>query len=70
VSLLAVVRTPWCRDIPAAPALFCLAGLAGALVARGTAYEGRFSVHLVPAAVAAGVCFAAIAAQRLRRASD
>ena len=34
----------------------CLAGMSGAFVARGSAYPGRFSVHLIPAAVALTMC--------------
>jgi hypothetical protein len=68
VSLLALVRVPWCRDVPAAPALLCVTGLAGALVARGTAYIGRFSIHLMPVAVAVAVCFAATSFRRVRSA--
>jgi hypothetical protein len=67
VSFLAVLRVPWCREMPAGPALFCAAGLAGALVARGTAYVGRFSIHLLPVAVAVAVCFAANVCRRDRR---
>jgi hypothetical protein len=59
ISVLALLRVPWFRDVPAGPALFCAAGLAGALVARGTAYVGRFSVHLMPVAVALSACFCA-----------
>src|SRR4029453_1679967 len=57
VAGLALLRIPWFRDVPGGPALFCAAGLAGGLVARGTAYLGRFSIHLMPVAVALAVCF-------------
>jgi hypothetical protein len=40
---------------------FTLAAFSGALVARGTAYSGRFSVHVIGAAVAATVCAASMA---------
>src|SRR5262249_13953032 len=56
VAVLGLLRVPVCRDVPAGPALFCAAGIAGALVARGTAYIGRFSVHLMPVAVALAAC--------------
>src|SRR5262249_21779778 len=59
VAALAVLRAPVFRDVPAGVVLFGLAALAGALVARGTAYIGRFSIHLMPVAVAIAVCFAA-----------
>jgi hypothetical protein len=51
--------------VPAGPALFCVSGLAGALVARGTAYVGRFSIHLMPVAVALAACCAANVVDRL-----
>jgi hypothetical protein len=66
VSALGLARVPWCRDVPAGPALFCIAALAGALVAHGTAYIGRFSIHLMPVAIAVAVCFAADAFRRVR----
>jgi len=44
------------RRLPMSLTLFALSGLAGALVARGSAYPGRFSVHLIPPAVALSVC--------------
>jgi len=65
VAVLALLRVPWCRDVPAGPALFCVSGLAGALVARGTAYVGRFSIHLMPVAVALAACCAANVVDRL-----
>lgn len=64
IAVLALLRVPWCRDVPAGPALFCAAGLAGALVARGTAYVGRFSIHLMPVAVALAACLAAKVLER------
>ena len=64
IAVLALLRVPWVRDVPAGPALFCAAGLAGALVARGTAYVGRFSIHLMPIAVALSACFCARLVER------
>ena len=64
IALLALLRVPWFRDVPAGLALFCAAGLVGALVARGTAYVGRFSIHLMPVAVALAACFGARLVQR------
>lgn len=46
--------------LPLNVSLLCLAGLAGALVARGSAYPGRFSMHLIPVTVALTVCTAAL----------
>ncbi len=59
VSLLALLRVPGARDLPLAPTAWCLAALAGALVARGTSYVGRFSIHLIPISVAVAMCAAA-----------
>ena len=44
------------RELPLNASLLCLAGLAGAFVARGSAYPGRFSIHLIPVTVALTVC--------------
>jgi len=54
-SLLAVAGAlylPWFRAQSFALVAFCLAGLSGSAVARGTAYPGRFSLHLVPITIA------------------
>jgi hypothetical protein len=51
-ALLATLGVPRVRRLPAAPVLFLYSGLAGALLARGSAYAGRFSVHLIPIACA------------------
>lgn len=42
--------------LPLAPVAFTLAAFSSALVARGTAYSGRFSVHVVGATVAVVMC--------------
>src|SRR5258706_8241112 len=47
VAPLAVAGVPRLRDVPALPALFFLAGISAALVARGWTYQGRFSVHVI-----------------------
>jgi len=47
--------------------LFALAGVAGAFVARGTAYPGRFSVHLIPVTVALTVCALSLVFGRLEK---
>lgn len=65
-GLLGMVGVPPFRRLPLNVTVLCLAGLAGALVARGTAYPGRFSVQLIPAAVALLVCAAALVAGSLR----
>jgi hypothetical protein len=56
VSLLAVFQVRPFRKLPLNLVGFCLAGLSGALIARGTAYPGRFSVHLIPVTVALTMC--------------
>jgi hypothetical protein len=55
---------PVVRGLPLAPAMFCVSALAGGLVARGTAYPGRFSMQLIPVAVALAVAAIALAAGR------
>ena len=40
--------------------LLCLSGLVGSLVSRGTAYPGRFTVHLIPVAVTLAMCALAL----------
>jgi hypothetical protein len=56
VTVLALARVPRVRDIPLAPALFFWTAIAGAFVARGSAYAGRFSVHAIPITSALFVC--------------
>jgi hypothetical protein len=67
VALLAFAGVRPFRLLPLNAVLLCLAGLSGALVARGTAYPGRFSIHLVPVTVALFVC--ALSLVRKRQAS-
>jgi hypothetical protein len=55
-SVLSVLGIGRFGRLPLNASLFCLAGIAGAVVARGTAYPGRFSVHLIPVTVAMTVC--------------
>lgn len=52
------------RSVPLGAALFCLAGLAGGFVARGVAYPGRFSTHLIPVTVALAVCAVSVLVRR------
>ena len=44
------------RDVPLALVAFFLVACSGALAARGVAYAGRFSVHLLGAGCALTVC--------------
>ena len=55
-AVLAFIGLRPFRALPLNAVVLCLAGLSGALVARGTAYPGRFSIHLVPVTVALFMC--------------
>jgi hypothetical protein len=63
VAPLAVLGIPRLREVPALPALFFLAAISAAFVARGWAYQGRFSVHIIGVTCALAV----IGIQRLLR---
>jgi len=63
VAPLAVLGVPRLREVPALPALFFLAAISAAFVARGFAYPGRFSVHIIGVTCALTV----IGIQRLLR---
>jgi len=67
-AVLAAVGVPRFRDLPAAPAFFFLAAISAAFVARGSAYAGRFSVHIVGICCALAVCAARSLMQPVRRA--
>ena len=54
------------RSLPLNASVLALAGLTGAIVARGSAYPGRFSLHLIPAAVAIFTCALAMAVTAFR----
>ena len=54
------------RTLPLNASVLALAGLSGSLVARGSAYPGRFSLHLIPAAVAIFMCAGALVVTALR----
>lgn len=60
IAIAALVFVPGVRDIPLAPVLLFLAGISGALVARGVAYSGRFSTIVIASGCA--VTIGAIAA--------
>ena len=59
-AILALARVARFRRLPLNATIFCLAGLAGAFVARGSAYPGRFSIHLIPVTVALTMCSVAL----------
>ena len=52
----AVLNAPFLRRLPLSLVVCCLGAIVGGLVARGVAYPGRFSLHLIPMAVALSVC--------------
>jgi hypothetical protein len=60
IALLGVCRVACFARLPLNAIVLCLAGVSGALVARGSAYPGRFSIHLVPVTVALAVCAIAL----------
>jgi hypothetical protein len=60
-AILALLQAPVVRRLPLALVAFCIAALSGGLVARGVAYPGRFSLHLIPIAVALFVCAVSMA---------
>ena len=63
-ALLGLARVRPFDRLPLGAVALCLAGLIGSLVARGTAYPGRFSVHLIPVSVALAVCAVSLVARR------
>jgi hypothetical protein len=63
-ALGAALRLPRLRELPADATLFFFSSIASAFVARGSAYPGRFSVHVIPITCALAVCaLAALAGQ-------
>jgi hypothetical protein len=56
VAGLSVVGVPRFGDLPAAAVLFFFASIAGSIVARGSAYPGRFSIHVMPITCALTMC--------------
>jgi hypothetical protein len=72
VAVAAMLRIRVFRDVPLAVAAFFLVACSGALAARGVAYAGRFSMHLLGAGCALSVCAlaAAIRTRESSRSSD
>ena len=56
VSLLSLLNVKGFREVPLALALFFAVACSSALVARGVAYAGRFSIHLLGAGCALTMC--------------
>ncbi len=67
IAILAVLNVPGFRQAPLPIVLLFLAGCSSALVTRGWAYEGRFSMHLFGAAAALCGWAASVAAQTVSR---
>ena len=55
-AIAGAIGLPGLRKLPLNVCVLALAGLTSAIVARGSAYPGRFSLHLIPATVAIFVC--------------
>ena len=68
VSVLAVAGVKGLRELPLGPVLLCLASLSGALITRGTAYPGRFSIHVIAVACTVFVCTAALMSREIGQA--
>lgn len=66
-ALLGLARVGVFARLPLSLVVFAIAGVAGAFVARGTAYPGRFSVHLIPVTVALTTCALALVVSQLRQ---
>jgi hypothetical protein len=56
VAVLATLGVKRLRHLPSGTVLFFWGAIAGAFVARGTAYSGRFSVHIIPVTAALAIC--------------
>jgi len=65
IAGLALLRVPFFRNLPLGPSVLCIGALVPSLFVRGTAYPSRFSVHLVPVALAMSVCAMALSAREL-----
>ena len=72
VAAAAMLNVKVFRDVPLALTAFFLVACSGALAARGVAYSGRFSMHLIGAGCALTVCAIAAAVRTIAasRSSD
>ena len=66
-AILAIARIRPFDRLPLNAVLLCLAGFTGALVARGSAYPGRFSAHVIPVATALTVSGIALLVRSSRK---
>jgi hypothetical protein len=69
IAVLSMAGIPKLRDLPAAAVLFFFASIAGAFVAAGWTYTGRFSIHVMPITCALTTCGAARLVQSVGRAA-
>jgi len=65
-ALAGAIGVPGVRRLPLNVCVLVLAGLTSAVVARGSAYPGRFSLHLIPGTVAIFVCAVSLVATARR----
>jgi hypothetical protein len=68
-AVLGALRVPLFRALPFNLVALSLAAVMGAFVARGVAYPGRFSTHLIPVTVTLTVCLLSLLQRRLSGAS-
>jgi hypothetical protein len=64
ISIAALLYVPGARNLPLSIVLFFLAGMSGALVARGVAHSGRFSTIVIGSATAVTIGAIALAWRR------
>lgn len=67
VAVSSVAGVPRLREVPMAPVFFFFASIASAFVAYGSAYAGRFSIHVLPITCALATCGVAALTKSLRR---
>ena len=60
IAVGAAARAPKLRDVPWRMVIFFLSAIVGAFITRGTAYAGRFSIHIIPIACAIAVSGVAV----------
>ena len=68
-ALLGLARVRPFSQLPLPLVAWCVAGISSALVVRGGAYPGRFSVHMIPVTVALFACAVALVCRRRRLAT-
>jgi len=69
-ALAGIIGVGPLRRLPLNASVLLLSGLTGAVVARGSAYPGRFSLHIIPAAVAVFGCGLYLVVSAWRRSSS